>query len=89
MAESGTVVADVCRHTGIARAMFYAWKKKCASRAWVSVCSIRTPVRMAKSLRGIKTRRCVRKGNSLGYGIAFGFLRLGFSRCDSMVSAKW
>ena len=30
-AESGTPVADVCRHMGIAEATFYIWKKKYAS----------------------------------------------------------
>ena len=31
LAESGTVVADVCRQMGIAEATFYLWKKKYAS----------------------------------------------------------
>lgn len=31
LAESGTVVADVCRQMGIAEATFYVWKKKYAS----------------------------------------------------------
>ena len=30
MAESGTLVADVCRQMGIAEATFYLWKKKFA-----------------------------------------------------------
>lgn len=28
LAESGTPVANVCRHMGIAEATFYLWKKK-------------------------------------------------------------
>jgi putative transposase len=31
LAESGTIVADVCRQMGIAEATFYVWKKKYAS----------------------------------------------------------
>lgn len=27
-AESGTPVADVCRHMGVSEASFYVWKKK-------------------------------------------------------------
>ena len=31
LAESGTVVTDVCRQLGISEATFYVWKKKYAS----------------------------------------------------------
>jgi putative transposase len=31
LAESGTLVSDVCRQMGISEATFYVWKKKCAS----------------------------------------------------------
>jgi putative transposase len=31
LAESGTLVSDVCRQLGISEATFYVWKKKYAS----------------------------------------------------------
>jgi putative transposase len=31
LAESGTLVSDVCRQMGISEATFYVWKKKYAS----------------------------------------------------------
>jgi putative transposase len=31
LAESGTVVSDVCRQMGVSEATFYVWKKKYAS----------------------------------------------------------
>lgn len=31
LAESGTLVTDVCRQMGISEAIFYVWKKKYAS----------------------------------------------------------
>jgi len=31
LAESGTVVTDICRQKGISEATFYVWKKKYAS----------------------------------------------------------
>ncbi len=42
LAESGMVVADVCRQMGIAEATFYVWKKKYASLGVAAVARRRT-----------------------------------------------
>jgi putative transposase len=36
LAESGTLVADVCRQLGISEATFYLWTKKYATSGWPS-----------------------------------------------------
>ncbi|MDQ0010386.1 putative transposase [Luteibacter jiangsuensis] len=41
LAESGTLVTDVCRQLDISEATFYVWKKKYASLGVAELCQLR------------------------------------------------
>ncbi|MDF3983944.1 transposase [Luteibacter sahnii] len=54
LAESGTLVTDVCRQMGISEATFYVWKKKYAS---LGVAELRHPSGNGRSIETGSHRR--------------------------------
>jgi transposase-like protein len=70
LAESGTVVTDVCRQLGISEATFYVWKNKYASLGGVGASAAETA---AGRERTVETAggRFAAGGSRIGFASGF------------------